>query len=158
WRVIRTRGPQFQMPATKVILGAVTPAADEVVIESGANHRTGNRNHSSRPFFNQLRTGFDCDTLNHLWDKAIHHLLFQQLSSQIDSGSTGDSYPEIGNLLIRVVFKAISQAQLLQSAHRDGCQDAEVRQEREHPSQSHTGALNRCHFHSGTDDVVANVI
>src|SRR5271163_2903909 len=109
--------PKFQMALAEVGLGALTPSAHEPVVQAGAKGGTDKRNHASRPLLDDLSARPRGDALNHARYKLVDHFLLQQLTADVDSGSTSRGDPEFGDFVVGIELKSIDQTQLLDGAH-----------------------------------------
>src|SRR5512135_2425586 len=100
-------------------VGALTPSANKVVIQSGADQRTYHWNQASCPLLDEFRAGLRGDLFDDARYQAVHYILFQKLAAQVHPSSTGGGNPEFRCLLVGVVFEAIEQTELLNGAQRD---------------------------------------
>src|SRR6266702_1317779 len=75
--------PGFEVTLAKMGLGALTPGANEIVIEACANNRTGKGDEASGPFLDHLGAGFGGNALNDARHKAVDHFFFQQLAADV---------------------------------------------------------------------------
>ena len=85
----------LEMPLAKVSLGAASPGAHEIVVQSCADERTGDRNEASRPFLDDFGAGLRGDALNHAGHEAVDYFFFEKFATDVDSGGTGGGDPQL---------------------------------------------------------------
>ncbi len=146
------------MLLAEVSLSAVAPGTHKIVIESRANGRTSNRNHAPSPLLNRFLAGLRRNSLNDFRYEAVDDFLFQNLTADVHSSGAGRRDPELGCLLVGVVFETVNQAELLNRAQRDASKNAEVWDHRQYPTEAKPGAFSRSQLHSAADDVVGEVV
>src|SRR5580693_5780807 len=97
------------MPLAEMRFSALAPGANEPVVQSCTQRRTGQWNHSPRPLLHYLSAGFGGDPLNHSWHKSVYNFLFQQLTADVHARRAGRGNPQFGNLAIGIEFKSVDQ-------------------------------------------------
>src|ERR1035438_9447854 len=93
------------------------------------------------PIFHDFGAGACGNALDHLGHEAVHHFFFQQLAADVHAGSAGRGNPQFRDLVIGVHLESVDQAELLNRAHGDRGENAQIRHDRENPAQPKSRAL-----------------
>src|ERR1043166_1924446 len=135
-----------------------TPSTNKVVVEGGADQRTRDGDETPGPLLYDFGAGLRRDTLNNVWDHAVDHILFEQVTAEVHSGGAGGSDPKLGDFLICVVFKPVDQAQLLNLSKRDPSENAEIGENGDEASQAEPRPVDCRQLHSSMNNFLSNRI
>src|SRR5215469_1879852 len=149
---------EFQVFAPKMRHGALAPGAHEIEVQACPDERTGERNQATGPLLHHFAAGLHGDALDHARHKTVDHLFFQQLAADIDPGGAGCRDPEVGNFILGVELEAVNQAELLDGAHGDGRENAEIGYDGHDPAQAQAGAFGGSDLHPAANDGFGDVI
>src|SRR5581483_422502 len=142
----------------EVVLRALAPGSHEIVVETRANERTGNRDEAARPLFDDLNAGLSGDPLDNTRNEAMDHFPLQQFAADVHPGGAGGGDPQLRSLFFRVVFKPIQQTELLNGTESNPCKNRQVGNDGDEAAEAETGALGSSHFHTAANDASRKVI
>lgn len=97
------------MLLSKMRVRALSPTANEVIIQRAPDDRAYYWYETCRPFLHQFCAGFRSDALNDFRNQAVDDILLEQLPAEVNSSRTGGSDPEFSHFFVSVVFESINQ-------------------------------------------------
>src|SRR5580700_10136614 len=148
--------PKLQMTLAEVGLGTLTPGVHEPVVEARAEGGAHEWNHASRPLLHHLSAGPRRDALNHARNELVDHFFLQQFTADVDPGCAGGSDPKFGDFMVGVELKSVDQTQLLDGAHGDGRQNAEIGKDGDQAAEAKARPLKRRKFHAAANHFVGH--
>src|SRR6516164_8870099 len=98
------------MLLSEISLGAAPPLAHEIVVERSTDGGTEDGYQSPRPLLRHLRACLGCNPPDNAGHESLNHFLLQEVLANVHAGGARSRNPQLGNLGVGGVPKAVNQA------------------------------------------------
>jgi hypothetical protein len=131
-----------QVPGAEMALNTAAPSLDEGIVESAADGGTREGNQPANPLFGTLLTDADGNLPGEARGEFLHHLFLDEVFAEVDAGGCSGGHPEFQALIFVLFLESVQQAKPLNQAESDDGEQAGIRNQGNHATESEAGTLS----------------